>query len=255
MANVDRPVADNDDDIVVEDDVNPDDENTVFRYAITSYGADYPVDGLVKRIKAGSIYVPTFQRAYVWSLRDASRFIESLLLGLPVPGVFLSREEDTGKLLVIDGQQRLRTLDYFYRGLFEPTKREFALEGVQSKYQGRTYERLDPEDRLHLDDSIIHATVVRQDVPSDDDSSIYLVFERLNTGGKVLSPQEIRAALYHGEFNDALQTLNGTTAWREVVLESVWTRCAFSTGSIVTSFTSHSGIAAGATSQPRPSIH
>ena len=90
------------------------DEDLPFRYAISSYGADYPVDGLVKRLKEGTIYVPPFQRSYVWSVRDASRFVESLLLGLPVPGVFLSKEEGTNKLLVIDGQQRLRSLQFFY---------------------------------------------------------------------------------------------------------------------------------------------
>ena len=79
-------------------------------YSISSYGADYPVDSLVNRIEAGSIFIPSFQRGYVWNIYRASRFIESLLLGLPVPAIFLSREEASQKLLVIDGQQRLRTL-------------------------------------------------------------------------------------------------------------------------------------------------
>jgi uncharacterized protein with ParB-like and HNH nuclease domain len=56
------------------------DSDLPFRYSISSYGADYPVDGLVRRLKDGTIYVPPFQRSYVWSIRDASRFIESLLL-------------------------------------------------------------------------------------------------------------------------------------------------------------------------------
>jgi len=55
-----------------------------FRYAISSYGADYPVDSLVKRMRDGSIYVPKFQRKFVWDIKDSSRFVESLLLGLPV---------------------------------------------------------------------------------------------------------------------------------------------------------------------------
>lgn len=187
-----------------------------FRYAISSYGADYPVDGLVKRLKDGTIYVPPFQRSYVWSIRDASRFVESLLLGLPVPGVFLSKEDVTNKLLVIDGQQRLRSLQFFYDRVFEPGKREFRLEGVQERYDGRTIDTLEIEDRRHLDDSIIHATVMRQDIPSDDDSSIYHVFERLNTGGKVLSGQEIRACLYHGPFDELIAELNGDEGWRAI---------------------------------------
>jgi hypothetical protein len=192
------------------------DSDLPFRYAISSYGADYPVDGLVKRLKEGTIYVPPFQRSYVWSIRDASRFVESLLLGLPVPGVFLSKEDMTNKLLVIDGQQRLRSLQFFYDRVFEPGKREFRLEGVQERYDGRTIDTLEIEDRRHLDDSIIHATIMRQDIPSDDDSSIYHVFERLNTGGKVLSGQEIRACLYHGPFDELIAELNTDEGWRAI---------------------------------------
>src|SRR5437867_2617127 len=72
------------------------------RYVISSYGADYPVDGLVKRISRDDIYVPEFQRGFVWSYAQASRFVESLLLGLPVPGIFLFKEPDTQKLVVVD---------------------------------------------------------------------------------------------------------------------------------------------------------
>lgn len=202
------------DEVEIEDQTG--DDELPFRYAISSYGADYPVDGLVKRLREEAIFVPTFQRSYVWSIRDASRFVESLLLGLPVPGVFLSKEDETNKLLVIDGQQRLLSLQFFYDRVFDPTGREFKLEGVQDQYEGRTYETLEIEDRRHLDDSIIHATVMRQDIPSDDDSSIYHVFERLNTGGKLLSGQEIRASLYHGPFNNMLAKLNEDEDWRTI---------------------------------------
>lgn len=100
---------------------NDESEIAIFKYSITSYGADYPVDGLVKRLRDGNIFIPSFQREYVWNLSDASGFIESLLLGLPVPGVFLAREDDTQKLLVIDGQQRLKSLEFFYNGIFLPS--------------------------------------------------------------------------------------------------------------------------------------
>ncbi|MDZ7705481.1 MAG: DUF262 domain-containing protein [Trueperaceae bacterium] len=189
-------------------------ETIPFQYSITSYGADYPVDSIVKRLRDKAILIPEFQRKYVWSIKDASRFIESLLLGLPVPGVFFSKESDTGKLLVIDGQQRLLSLLYFYDGIFGG--KEFRLTGVDSEYKGKTYKTLAPEDRLRLDDSIIHATVVRQDEPSEDLSSIYHIFERLNAGGKLLQPQEIRAAIYHGQFSDLLSELNKDKNWREI---------------------------------------
>jgi len=191
------------------------DEIIPFQYSITAYGADYPVDGLVKRISDGSIFIPPFQRQFRWDRKRASRFVESLLLGLPVPGIFLSREEETNKLLVIDGHQRLRTLQCFYEGVFTDGK-EFSLIDVQQQYNGATYESISEEDRRRLDDSILHATIVRQDEPSDDNSSVYQIFNRLNTGGVNLNPQELRACLYHGEFNDLLRSLNQNSCWREL---------------------------------------
>ena len=88
------------------------------KFNISSYGADYSVDTLIKRLESEAFYVPQFQRRFVWSQRHASRFLESLLMGLPVPGIFLYREPETNRHLVVDGQQRLRTLKYFYDGVF-----------------------------------------------------------------------------------------------------------------------------------------
>lgn len=184
------------------------------RYTIASYGADYPVDGLVKRIDKGDIYVPPFQRGFVWSSAQASRFVESLLLGLPVPGIFLFKEPDTKKLVVVDGQQRLRTLQYFYEGLL--LGKEFCLRGVSEELDGITYKKLPEDDRRRLDDAILHATIFQQDDPEDDRSSIYLVFERLNTGGTPLNPQEIRSCVYRGAFNDLLKILANNTYWAKV---------------------------------------
>jgi hypothetical protein len=194
-----------------------------FTYAITAYGADYPVDSLVKRVVAGDIVVPRFswedggseivgfQREYVWPRTKADRFIESLLLGLPVPGIFLVKEA-SGRFLVLDGHQRLYSLHAYYQGVIH--KVEYQLEGVQERFNGKRYRDLDVEDRRRLDDSIIHATVVRQDQPNEDQSSVYMIFERLNTGGVNLQPQEIRVALYHGELVRVLRTLNDDTSWR-----------------------------------------
>ena len=200
----------------IDDEIEEEDEQLPFKYAITSYGADYPVDGLVKRLKRGDVFIPSFQRKFVWPMPKASRFVESLLLGLPVPGIFLSREKETNKLLVIDGQQRLLTLQYFYEGVFSDSRRQFRLTGIASRFIDATYDTLGEDDRRRLDDSIIHATVVRQDEPSDDDSSIYMIFERLNTGGVQLSAQEIRACIYHGHFNELLRRLNNHEQWRNI---------------------------------------
>ena len=204
-------------------------------YAITSYGADYPVDGLVKRIRKGDIYIPEFQRGFVWDIKTASRFIESLLIGLPVPGIFLSKDQES-KLIVIDGQQRLRTIQYFYDGkipihsdydLEENTTdgKVFALkldgndnssEESENKFNNKTYSTLSDEERRRLDDAIIPATIIKQDIPENDDSSIYQIFERLNTGGIKLTSQEIRACIYHGEFNKLLIELNKNSQWQDI---------------------------------------
>lgn len=203
------------DDGVYEDEVTP------ARYDITSYGIDFDVEGVVKRVKRGDIYIPPFQRNFVWKLPESSRFIESLLLGLPVPGIFLAQDPDTNKMLVIDGQQRLLSLKFFFDGFFNPkedaaTKRVFKLKKVQELYENLTYENLHEKDRINLENSVIHATVVKQDTPADDDTSIYHIFERLNSGGRKLTPQEIRTAVYHGKFINLVSDLNNYQAWRDI---------------------------------------
>jgi hypothetical protein len=190
------------------------DEVLDFTYSITSYGADYPIDSLVKRLQNHKIRIPSFQRGFVWNQKQASRFIESLLLGLPVPGIFFSKDTDSADLLVIDGQQRLKSLLFFYDGHID--EKVFRLKDVQERFEGKTYAELDADDRQRLDDAIIHATIVKQDEPSEDNSSIYLIFERLNTGGMLLQPQEIRSAIYPGAFADLIKKLNDFPDWREV---------------------------------------
>lgn len=182
-------------------------------YSISSYGVDLDAETLVKRLGKNTYYVPKFQRQYVWTQTDASKFIESLLLGLPVPGIFLYKETDT-KHLVIDGQQRLRSLQKYYSGLFR--ERKFRLTGLKSKWDGLSYEELTEEDQSRLDQAVVHATIFKQDTPSENMDSVYEVFERINTGGMKLSPQEIRSCVAHGEFNSLLFELNGNDIWREV---------------------------------------
>jgi len=144
-------------DTEVVDDLDEATEIIPCTYSITSYGADYPVDSLVKRIESRDILVPTFswqgpegteivgfQRQYVWPQTKADRFIESLLLGLPVPGIFLVKEP-SGILLVLDGHQRLYTLQAYYQGIING--KEYRLSNVQERFVGKRYKDLDAEDR------------------------------------------------------------------------------------------------------------
>ena len=186
----------------------------VKQYTISGYGADFDVEGLVRRLDRGDIEIPEFQRTFVWNQKRASRFVESLLIGLPVPGIFLYRDRGSQTLRVIDGQQRLLSLQSFYNGKFPGSNREFRLTGLKSRFDGYACADLPAQDRRRLNDSIIHASIIQQEAPDDDGSSQYSIFERLNTTSTPLSPQEIRSAIHGGHLNDLILELNEFDAWR-----------------------------------------
>lgn len=183
-------------------------------YSIRSYGADYTVDSLVKRMNTGAFVVPKFQRKYIWSRTHASRFIESLLMGLPVPGIFLYKRSEDAKHLVIDGQQRLKTLQGYYSGHFGENK--FRLIGVREPWIGLTYDELSSDDQLRLDDSIVHAIIFSQESPKELIDSVHFVFERINSGGIRLSAQEIRNCIAEGKFTALTAELNSNPHWRNI---------------------------------------
>lgn len=185
-------------------------------YQINTFGADFTVDGLVKRFDKGNIYRPEFQRKFVWTVPQASKFVESILLGLPIPSVFLYREEDTRKHLIVDGLQRLTTLASFRKGILPETDRVFKLKDVKSRYEGKSFDDLDEEDQIRFEDAIIHAMIIQQVTPNDNNSSVFHIFDRLNSNGTPLQPQEIRAAVYHGPFQDKIESLNRVQDWRTI---------------------------------------
>lgn len=182
------------------------------RLEVEYYGADFPVDTLVKRMAEKEFIIPGFQRKYVWKEEEASRFIETLLLGLPSPSLFLAKDKFSKKYLVIDGQQRLKTLQYFFQGFFEEGT-VFKLKNVVQDLEGLTYSTLPPSERRELDNAIIHCIIISE---SYDPQGIFYLFERLNTTGTPLNPQEIRNAIYHGSFSQLLQDLSSNETWREL---------------------------------------
>ncbi|RTQ45837.1 DUF262 domain-containing protein [Hymenobacter gummosus] len=191
------------------------DEPSSRRYSLTSYGVDYPIDSLVKRLnpETGNIYVPSFQRQFIWTRETASRFIESLILGLPVPSVVLAHDS-SDKLIIVDGQQRLLSLRAFYSGLLRGDK--FTLKGVAPDLEGKGYNNLTADDQSRLDNQTIHAIIIKPNDPVEDSAGVYTLFERLNTGGQKLTAQEIRASMYYGAFNDYLNELTNAPAWVEI---------------------------------------
>ncbi len=188
-------------------------------------GTDFDAEGLVRRLVRGDIVIPNFghgdeslelagfQRGFVWRRPQMDRFIESLLLGFPIPGIMLVQQVDK-RYLVLDGQQRLKTLESFYEGVHNA--KVFALENVADEFKGLTYKTLSPEQRRTLDNTFIQATIVRTDGTRESLESIYQIFERLNSGGTQLTPHEIRIALYPGPFVDLLAGLNNYPGWRAI---------------------------------------
>lgn len=191
------------------------------RYEIGFYGTDFPVDALYKRLSSaedateGDIFIPDFQRGYVWTKKQADGFIESLLLGLPVPGIFLSTDRATSRRFVIDGGQRLRTIRAFMDGDFKGSDYRLG-KGVHQDFEGKGYSDLLPIDRRRFDDAIIHATIVRQDRPQGGDRSLFYLFERLNTRGTPAAAHEVRRSLWGGSLNDLIKELAKNTNWRNV---------------------------------------
>lgn len=178
--------------------------------ALRYFGADFDVDGLVKRLDNGTFIIPTFeplanddiagfegfQRGLVWKKKQMDRFIESILLGYPVPGIFLVELADR-RYLVLDGQQRLTTLQAFKRGTYRSIRgvSKFSLRYVGDEFKGHTYQNLEATQQRIFDNTFIQATIV---VPkgAEGKRGVYSLFERINSGGTNLKPQQIRVALY-----------------------------------------------------------
>ena len=187
-------------------------------FKISSWGADLSFRELIERYEEGDLIKPELQRKYVWDKTEASRFIDSLLLGLPVPSIFLAKT-DTEKQLIIDGYQRIMTVFDFVRGIFSGDGKVFRLvrsEKINSRWRGKAFSELNEVEQRKIRNTTIHAIIFIQQHPNSDNTSLYQVFERINTSGRTLFPQEIRNCVYQGRFNDLLFELNKNTNWRNL---------------------------------------
>lgn len=195
-----------------EDDFSKDelyDDNEI--YDITSFGTSADVISIYNRLQKGRYYIPDFQREYVWTTEQASRLIESIIMGLPIPAIFLARDDsEEDRYYVIDGQQRLISIKNYYNG-------KFSLKNTIKSINGKNYQELDEKQKNRLDEYSLQLIMIRQEVPDDNNDSIYKIFERINTSGTQLSPQEIRTASYHGEFNKLLNQLSLDKRWTKLI--------------------------------------
>ena len=223
-------------------------ESGVIEYDLSVIPNDFNVSTLFNFIEAGTIVIPGFQRHYVWSIKQASELIESLVLGLPVPQLFLY-EKGRNSFLVIDGHQRLMSIYFFIKQRFPRNdvraelRRVFAekqsipddilrddeyftdfrlqlsaaLPGRSNSLTGLRYETLG-DYKIQFDLRPLRNVVIRQNAPPEDgDSSIYEIFGRLNSGEAKLTPQEIRLSLYHSGFYDMLMRINTDARWRRIL--------------------------------------
>ena len=215
------------DDLII-DSVNKNDEEsereiTPLHYDLTTYPADFTLEVLYQKWKNGDILIPKFQRGYIWDMKRASRLVESVMMGLPIPPVFFYLDGEN-RFLTIDGRQRLQSIFYFMEGLFgdedDVGKRSvFKLNGINPKNPlfGRTYEEFNDAAKRRFNDYVLRSTIIRQLNPKDESTSIYHIFERLNTGGMSLLDQEVRNCIYGGKLNDLLLYINKDENWRKIL--------------------------------------
>jgi uncharacterized protein with ParB-like and HNH nuclease domain len=223
-----------------------DDDFRIDEYDITATPNDFNVITIFNFIESGSVEIPGFQRNFVWDIGRASKLIESIILGLPIPQIFLY-EKDRNRFLVIDGQQRLMSIYYFMKQRFPLKDKRVELRSIfdqhghipdnilhddtyfsnfnlvlperlpkqKSKFAGLNYSTLG-EYKSQFELRPIRNVIVKQNEPKDD-SSIYEIFSRLNSGGINLNAQEIRSSLYHSSFYDTLAQLNSKQEWRRLL--------------------------------------
>jgi hypothetical protein len=181
---------------------------------------DIIVQQLVNMVESGAIDVaPVYQRQFRWDNVKRSHLVESVILGVPVPSLFMAANRN-GTWELVDGVQRLSTLIQFAGTPAARSKLNLAeplvLEGLQklSEFNGLRFEDIPDSIQLHFKNRPIKVITL-----SDKSDMIvrFDLFERLNTGGVALTNQEIRACIYRGSFNSFLETMAASAEFRSVV--------------------------------------
>jgi len=168
---------------------------------------DFSIDTLVGYLDNENIYIPKFQRKYVWNRSQASRLIESLIIQCPIPVIYLNQEKDE-RLSVIDGNQRLTSVKLFL-------KDDFELQGLTAypELEGNKFSDLDIRIQRHIKNRTLRCiTIMKETHPQIK----FDVFERINTGAVQLNPQEVRHGIYHGELLKAIDTLSEDKTWKTI---------------------------------------
>jgi hypothetical protein len=162
---------------------------------------------VLRKIELGEIQLnPDFQRNLVWDNLRRCRLVESALLRLPLPAFYFDGV-DANHWTVVDGLQRLTTLHDFI------TKKSFRLQGLEylSSAEGKTFDELSRGMQRDLEETQITLFIIRPDTPPDVK---FTIFYRINTGGLVLTAQEIRHALFQGAATRLLKRLAESQEFR-----------------------------------------
>lgn len=172
---------------------------------VRTNSADPEVTSLHKKWNRGKLKLqPHFQRQFVWDRIKSSRLIESVLLSIPIPIIYLAQEPDNSEV-VIDGQQRLMAFFSFIDGEF-PDGKPFRLSGMKAfkELDGKTFKELDTD----LQDTIESYSVRTITILKDSDPNLkFEIFERLNSGSVPLNDMELRNCVFWGEYMELLQEL------------------------------------------------
>lgn len=198
-------------------------DQKLFSAAVVS-GNDWTTETLISQIDKGNILLnPNFQRRDAWDKKRKSKFIESLILGLPIPQVVLAEsKERRGSYIVLDGKQRLLSIRQFAASKDDPEYDQLKLTAldIRGDLKGKNLQSL--RDELALFDDLAAfenqpiRTVVIKNWPNED--FLYHVFLRLNTGSVALSPQELRQALHPGGFVSYLDKVSSESiALKEIL--------------------------------------
>lgn len=185
---------------------------------------DWTTETILTQINKGNILLnPRFQRRDAWTKKRKSKFLESLVLGLPVPQLVLAEsKESRGKYLVLDGKQRLLSIRQFAASQNDSTFKQLKLSGLEIRkdLNGKSLEHL--QEKIELYDDLAGfenqpiRTVIIKNWPNE--TFLYHVFLRLNTGSVSLSPQELRQALHPGKFVDFVDESSvGSRALRDIL--------------------------------------
>lgn len=207
----------------LEVDENMEEDEVSIEYDIASYPSDLTLSVIDEMWKNKDIIIPEFQRNFVWKIKQSSLLIESFLLGLPVPQVFFYVDEEN-KNIVIDGQQRILSVIYFFEGYFgsesiHGKRQVFRLQGLDEKspYSKKKFVDLDDSSQRKLKSAVLRAINIRQLSPKGENTCMYHIFERLNTGGTPLKAQEIRNCVFRGELVRLFKILNRDENWRKIL--------------------------------------